>query len=193
MVSVADDIVPPAADPLNPRQRLFVEEYVKDFNATQAAIRAGYSPDTAYSIGHENLSMPDIAAAIALAKAERLKRVHMSADEVLADLAEISRTTFRDLVEWDGDRATLKPSAELTEAQAKAVRRVRIKRTVHRQRGGGETETVETDVELHDAVRTRELIARHVGIGDKGALEVQADGGSLTIRLVPAVPPGAGQ
>ena len=45
---------------LNDRQRLFCVEYLKDFNATEAAIRAGYSKRTAYSIGHENLKKPEI-------------------------------------------------------------------------------------------------------------------------------------
>ncbi len=50
---------------LNAKQRAFVFEYLKDRNATQAAIRAGYSEKTAYSIANENLNKPEIAAAIA--------------------------------------------------------------------------------------------------------------------------------
>ncbi|MDY2987563.1 MAG: terminase small subunit, partial [Peptoniphilus sp.] len=45
---------------LNKKQKRFVEEYLIDLNATQAAIRAGYSPSTAYSIGNENLRKPEI-------------------------------------------------------------------------------------------------------------------------------------
>lgn len=56
------------------KQKRFVEEYLIDLNATQAAIRAGYSPDTAKSIGSENLTKPDIQARIAKAMAERSKR-----------------------------------------------------------------------------------------------------------------------
>lgn len=62
---------PPAAKPaepehkLTPKQLRFIEEYPKDFNATQAAIRAGYSKGTAGQIGFENLTKPDIQAAIA--------------------------------------------------------------------------------------------------------------------------------
>ena len=53
---------------LTPKQRRFIEEYLIDLNATQAAIRAGYSEKTAYSIGQENLRKPVIAEAIAAAK-----------------------------------------------------------------------------------------------------------------------------
>ena len=54
----------PKKDELNEKQRLFVIEYLKDFNATQAAINAGYSKKTARSIGQENLTKPDIQAEI---------------------------------------------------------------------------------------------------------------------------------
>ena len=46
------------------KQKCFIEEYLIDLNATQAAIRAGYSTDTAKSIGNENLTKPDIRACI---------------------------------------------------------------------------------------------------------------------------------
>ncbi len=59
---------------LSARQEAFVAEYVKDRNATRAAIRAGYSERTARSIGHENLTKPDIAAAVERAKGANPER-----------------------------------------------------------------------------------------------------------------------
>lgn len=53
---------------LTAKQARFVAEYLKDGNATQSAIRAGYSSATAYSIGNENLSKPEIASAIQVAQ-----------------------------------------------------------------------------------------------------------------------------
>ena len=67
------------------KQKLFVEEYLIDLNATQAAIRAGYSPDTAGSIGGENLKKPEISAAIAKAMAERSKRTGINQDRILQE------------------------------------------------------------------------------------------------------------
>src|SRR3954469_10551657 len=58
-------------DSLTPKQRRFVTEYLIDLNATQAAIRAGYSRETAGAIGHENLQKPEIAQAIERAMAMR--------------------------------------------------------------------------------------------------------------------------
>ena len=71
---------------LTPRQQRFVDEYLIDLNAIQAAIRAGYSKRTAKSTGQENTTKPAIAHAIALAQAERAKRTHIAQDDVIAGL-----------------------------------------------------------------------------------------------------------
>lgn len=72
---------------LSMKRRAFVEEYLKDFNATQAAIRAGYSERSASQIGHENLNIPEIADKIQ----RRIDEKAMTADEVLLRLAEQAR------------------------------------------------------------------------------------------------------
>ena len=65
------------------KQERFVEEYLVDLNATQAAIRAGYSRNSARQIGDENLSKPAIAAAIAAAKQTRAESTKIDAEWVL--------------------------------------------------------------------------------------------------------------
>ena len=71
------------------KQQLFVAEYLVDLNATQAAIRAGYSQKTARAMGHENLTKPDIEEAIAEALKERRLRTEITQDRVLEELAAI--------------------------------------------------------------------------------------------------------
>ncbi len=71
---------------LTPKQERFVAEYLIDLNATQAAIRAGYSEKTAQVIGSENLSKPMIAAAVAAAQAERSERTEVTQDYVLTSI-----------------------------------------------------------------------------------------------------------
>lgn len=73
---------------LTPKQQMFVHEYLVDLNATQAAIRAGYSEKTAYATGHENLRKPEIAQAIAEANQARMERVKYDADWVLKEAGE---------------------------------------------------------------------------------------------------------
>ncbi len=74
---------------MNSKQQRFVEEYLVDHNATQAAIRAGYSEKTASSIGHENLRKPEIAAAIAAEQARLRRKVEVSVERLTEELEEI--------------------------------------------------------------------------------------------------------
>lgn len=73
---------------LTDKQKRFIEEYLIDLNATQAAIRAGYSEKTAYSIGEENLKKPDIKRAIDEAQSNRSNRVRITQDDVIRMLIE---------------------------------------------------------------------------------------------------------
>jgi phage terminase small subunit len=72
--------------PLTHKQEIFVEEYLIDLNATQAAIRAGYSEKTVGSTGAENPTKPNIAEAIAGAQAERTTRTNITQDYVLESI-----------------------------------------------------------------------------------------------------------
>ena len=96
--------VEPAASPTQPvpltdKQQRFVEEYMVDLNATQAAIRAGYSQDTAGSIGHENLKKPEIQLALQQARLEQQKRTAITADGALREAWNIATADTRELVE----------------------------------------------------------------------------------------------
>lgn len=76
---------------LTNKQLRFVDEYLVDLNATQAAIRAGYSPKTAGVIGAENLEKPKISAAIEKRMAEKQSELIASQDEVLIFLTAVFR------------------------------------------------------------------------------------------------------
>ena len=94
---------------LKGKQAAFVDEYLKDLNASAAAVRAGYSVRTARFIGAENLTKPNIAAAIAAAQAERAQRTQIDADWVLKRLAAMADADLADLYRPDG---SLLPVAE---------------------------------------------------------------------------------
>lgn len=83
---------------LTNKQRIFVEEYLKCWNATAAAKAAGYSEKTARAIGHENLTHPDIAAEIDRRKAE----IIMATDEALIRLGEQARSAHTVYIHDDG-------------------------------------------------------------------------------------------
>jgi phage terminase small subunit len=75
---------------LTTKQELFVQEYTKNFNATQAAIRAGYSKKTAAVIGCENLVKPNIAERVKVLVEERSKKIGLDADEILAEIKKLA-------------------------------------------------------------------------------------------------------
>jgi phage terminase small subunit len=90
------------------KQQRFIDEYLIDLNATQAAIRAGYSAKTAGQIGDENLKKPQIARAVRAAMDERAARTALTADKVLADIERV-----RSKAEADGQLNTALRASEL--------------------------------------------------------------------------------
>ena len=134
------------------KQKRFIEEYLIDLNATQAAIRAGYSPDTAKSIGSENLTKPDIQARIAKAMAERSKRTGVNADRVVTELAKIAFVNASDVI--DADTATLRPDASPDDTAA--IHSVKVKTF-------GE-DGLEREIKMADKLKALELLGKHLGM-----------------------------
>ena len=139
---------------LNPKQQRFVEEYLIDLNATQAAIRAGYSPKTATAIASENLAKPNISAAIACAMAERSKRTGITQDRVLEELAKVAFIKLTDIVDDTG-----KIKADATDEDRACIESIKYKRT--------DTDTgysEEREVKASPKLKALELIGRHLGM-----------------------------
>ncbi len=88
---------------LTKKQDLFCQEYLVDLNATQAAIRAGYSAKTAHVIGQENLRKPAIAAAVQAYMNARAKRIERKADDVLKDLELVKVDAMKQVIDKDGN------------------------------------------------------------------------------------------
>lgn len=85
---------------LTPKQQKFVEEYLKDLNATQAAIRAGYSVKNAFKIGSETLQKTTVKQAIEGAISKRNKRSEITQDRVLEELALFAFGDVQDTAAW---------------------------------------------------------------------------------------------
>lgn len=97
---------------LTDKQAKFVDEYLIDLNATQAAIRAGYSANRASEIGYQQLQKTTVQEAIAEAMENRSKRVQRTADDVMRDLAAIRADAMQIVHDKDGNAVMLdKPSA----------------------------------------------------------------------------------
>lgn len=134
------------------KQKRFIEEYLIDLNATQAAIRAGYSPDTAGAIGNENLKKPDIRARIDQEMAKRSSRTGINQDRVIRELARIAFVNPADVI--DAKDATLKEDA--TEDDTAAVLSVKVKTF-------GE-DGIEREIKMADKLKALELLGKHLGM-----------------------------
>lgn len=98
---------------LNEKQRRFVDEYLIDLNATQAAIRSGYSEKTAQQIGAENLLKPVIASEIKSRIDDRTKRTEITQDKVLYDIELIKLDAMKAKQDSDGNEAMVNHNAAL--------------------------------------------------------------------------------
>ena len=98
---------------LTDKQARFVEEYLVDLNATQAAIRAGYSARTAEWIGPQLLGKNHVSSAIAMKMADRSKRTEITADLVMRDVEAIKRDAMRESTDKDGNPAMVNHAAAL--------------------------------------------------------------------------------
>jgi phage terminase small subunit len=133
---------------LTHKEQRFAEEFVVDCNATQAAIRAGYSKRTARQIGSRALSKPSVQEAIN----ERLKRLSMSAEEAAKRLTDWGRGSFEPFTKEDPDFGVV---LDLSTPEARENLHLirRMKQTKREMTSGGDTVGFEyvTEVELHDA------------------------------------------
>jgi phage terminase small subunit len=166
--------------PLTSKQERFVQEYLVDLNATQAAIRAGYSEKTAYSIGQENLRKPEVLAAITQAQEERAKRTEITQDVVLKELALLSLSNVKHY--QIDDEGHVKLVDGVPEEANRAVSS--IKRKVIRGKDG--QVTYETILTLWDKPACLRMCGQHLGMF-KEKLDVSVEADNLYVALLHAV------
>lgn len=159
--------------PLTPKQARFVDEYLIDLNATQAAIRAGYSAKTAYSQGERLLKNVEVAAAIAAAKKARAERTEVDADYVLKRMIEIDQMDVLDIMD---DQMALKPVKEWPKVWRQYLSGFDVAEMFE---GSGEQKLlagVLKKIKWPDKVKNLELLGRHFGMF-KDKLDVNLNDG----------------
>lgn len=123
---------------LTDKQELFCLEYLRDLNRTQAAIRAGYSPDSAYSIGSENMSKPEIASRVKelmdKRSAEKLVDVYFVIESLIENVQKCQQAI--PVLEWNPNTRTMEPTGEW-------------------------------EFDSHGANRALELLGKHLGVFEK--------------------------
>lgn len=161
---------------LTEKQQRFVEEYLIDFNATQAAIRAGYSQKTAGAVGHENLKKPEIVQALNIAKRERCERTKIDADYVLARLVAIDQMDVVDIIDTDGSLlpVTLWPKVWRTTLSGMDVLTLGDK---------ADAQCILKKIKWPDKIKNLELLGKHVTV--QAFNEKTLLSGELTIETRP--------
>lgn len=144
---------------LTTKQERFVEEYMFDLNATQAAIRAGYSTQSASQQGSYLLSLPKVRARIDELRAERSRRTGINADRVLQELARLGFVNAIDVINMND--ATVAGNAVRDDTAAISSVKVKV---IPSEDG----DIVEREIKLHDKTKNLELLAKHLGLLDGG-------------------------
>lgn len=147
------------AKPLTPKQQRFVSEYLVDLNATQAAIRAGYSSKRADQAGYQLLRNSGVAAAVSAGKAKQLGTAELSAARVLE---EMRRIAFVDMRSFFDEGGNLKPIHELTEEQGSALAALEVI-IKNAQAGDGHTDMIHK-FKVWDKSKTLELLGKHFNL-----------------------------
>lgn len=170
--------------PLNDKQQRFVGEYLVDLNATQAAIRAGYSQKTAHSQGPRLLENVEVKAALDKARKALSERTEITQDQVLREYAKLGFADIRKAVAWgsvpeinaDGERiypVELKASEDMDDDTAAAVAEVSL--------------TAQgVKIKMYDKKAALDSIARHLGMFIDKHEHTGKDGGPIQTEEVSA-------
>lgn len=139
---------------LTAKQARFVQEYLIDLNATQAAIRAGYSTKTARSVGAENLTKPDVQQAIADAQYKRATKTEINAAFILKRLADEATADIADLYDEHG---AIKPIKEWPLIWRQGL----VSSVKVAEEGDG---VVVREIKLSDRIKRLELLGKHISV-----------------------------
>lgn len=145
---------------LTAKQQRFCDEYLIDLNATQAAIRAGYSAKTADQQGSRMLTNVKVQQEIAEKMAERSKRTGINQDRVLQEIAKLALVNIDDVVDLETGR--VKKIA--TKEDLACIQSIKIKPTEF---------GTEREIKFYDKKGSLELVGKHLGMfKDKAEVEV---------------------
>lgn len=158
---------------ISDRDMLFIDEYMVDMDAKNAAIRAGYKPSTANTasewIRSENPTKPRVREEILRRMADRSRRLGVTADRVILELARIAFADLSGII--DLETGEVYPDADKSDLSA--VASVKIKTTV-----SGNTER---EIRMTDKTRAIELLGKHLGMFEK---KIDAEQSGSSIRII---------
>lgn len=178
------------AGKLTAKQTAFVREYLVDLNASAAARRAGYSPRTADRMGHENLKKPEIAASVQAAMDERAKRLEVTADRVVQELAKVGFANLLDYFQLTSEGEPFIDLSDITPEQAAALAELQVEDFVE-GRGDDARQVRRVKIKVADKLRALDQLAQHLGIAKR--VDVTSNGGALLPTAINVYLPANGR
>jgi phage terminase small subunit len=145
------------------KAKRFVEEYLAGASATQAALRAGYSPRNAPNQANMLMKKPEVQAAIAEGQQRLSEDTKVRATDVFRELQAVSFSDLGDILNFDGDDIRLRPASTISSRARRAISSVKVRRVVE---GRGEAaQTVEIiEFKLWDKLSALDKLAKHLGL-----------------------------
>ena len=160
---------------LTDKQEMFCREYLIDLNATQAAIRAGYSEKTANRVASENLSKLDIQNRVSELKEIRNTQLDVDGTYVLKRLIEWDQLDVLDILT---DTGSFKPISEWPKVWRTSISAMDVS-TLMKQEEDIETRIMK--VKWPDKVKNLELIGKHVDVqAFKDKVDLSSEDGTMS-------------
>lgn len=177
--------------PLGPKQSRFVEEYLVDLNATQAAIRAGYSAKAAEVQGCRLLRNVKVAGAVADAQAKRSERLEITLDKWLRELAILGFSDIQNYINIDDYGCIVaKTFEEMPEGTSRALEVCEEIRTIKDEPGTKDKKSETTILnsrirfKMHDKLGALEKIGKHLGFLKEKVEHTGKDGGPVDVQFL---------
>lgn len=146
---------------LTAKQEKFCQEYLVDLNATQSAIRAGYSIDTAHSIGWENLRKPEIQLRLTELRTELNNQNGNLAQQVIDELKKIGFSNIQDYLEAGNE---IRDISAMDRDKAAVISGIKKSKTTFGDGDGNEGEKETVEFKMWDKLNALEKLGKHLGI-----------------------------
>lgn len=155
---------------LTEKQKIFCREYILDWNATRAAKAAGYSESTAYSIGSENLTKPEIQSYLTEIQKDLEKIAGISRLRIVQELEKIAFSSIAHLhLTW----VTRKEFEELTDNQKAAIQQIETQTKTLFTETGNKFEVEFVKIKLHDKLKAVDTLNKMLGYCEPDKLKVE--------------------
>ena len=155
---------------LTAKQARFVQEYLVDVNATQAAIRVGYSKKTAQEQSSRLLSNVMVSKAIAKGKQALAEKTGVTAEKVIAEMARIGFANMQDYLDLSDPENPAIDLSKITPEQASVIAETRVEKNGFKRR---------VTIKLHDKLNALVNLGKHLGLFNEKHLHGGLDGGPM--------------